>query len=616
MSLLKLQFKPGIVHDVSRYTNSGGWADCNLIRFRFGLPQSMLGWVKYSTSLFLGSCRGIHNWLTLIGQNLLFVPTDIKVYIEDGGNFFDITPLRATNIVANPFAATNGSSTLTVNHTAHGAEAGDYVTISGATALGGNVTATVLNTNYPIAFVVDSNTYRITLPVTANASDTGNGGATVTFEYEIQIGLNTQVGGGGWGASTWGRDTWGSAVDVTTQVELRLWYQDNFGEDLVFNIRNGQIYYWDATGGTSGRAVTLVSLSSDATCPTIASQVLVSDKDRHVIAFGTDNGDGIQDPLLIRFSDMENPFVWETLATNSAGDLLLGSGSEIIRALETKREIIIFTDATIYSMQFLGPPYTFGVQQIAGFVSIVGPNTAIAVDDVVFWMTKSDFAVYDGAVRDLQCTVRDYVFNDMNNAQSDKFFAAHVPEQGEVTWYYCSFDSDEPDKYVTFNYNEKVWYYGMLDRTAWCPASLRSNPIAAANDGYLYYHEIGTDADGTPMNAYIESSPIELNTEGGPGERMMLISRILHDVDFSGSTAVDPEVIFTLKTSRYPGSATNYTATPTATETAATPVSQFTEYTDLRLRGRQVTIRAEKTEVGVNFTFGSPRIEVRPDGRR
>ena len=615
MTLIKLQFKPGIVHDVSRYTNTGGWNDCNLMRFRFGVPQCMGGWVKYSTSTFLGSCRVMHNWLSLAGANYLFVPTHLKTYVEEGGTYFDITPIRASSVIATPFAATNGSSIVTVTDTAHGATVGDYVTFSGATALGGNITDVILNKNYSISSVSNPDVYTITVPVTANASDTGNGGATVGVSYEISIGLDTQVGGGGWGASTFGRSTWGSGIDVTVGSALRLWYQDNYGEDLIFNIRNGGIYYWDATGGTSSHAVTLESLSSDTTCPTVATQILVSDKDRHVIAFGTDNGDGIQDPLLIRFSDMENPFVWQTLATNQAGDLLLGSGSEIIRALETKREIIVFTDATMYSMQFLGPPYTFGIQQIAGYSTIMGSNAAVAVDDFIFWMTKNDFAAYDGSMRNLDCTVRDYVFDDLNTAQSDKFFAAHVPEQNEVLWFYCSSTSNNPDRYVAYNFREKLWHYGQLSRSAWLATSLRNYPVAAQS-GYLYNHEIGIDADGAAMNAYVESAPIELTGETGPGERLMLISRIIHDVDFQGSTAVDPEVIFTIKTSRYPGSATNYTSSPTVSESTSTPISLFTEYTDLRLRGRQVTIRAEKNTVGVNFSFGSPRLEVRPDGRR
>jgi hypothetical protein len=616
MSLIKLQFKPGIVHDVSTYTNTGGWYDCNLMRFRFGLPQTLGGWAKYSTRPFAGVARSLHNWLSLTGDNYLFVGTSDKTYVEEGEEFADITPLRSTVVLNGPFAINDGSNVLTVTSANHGATVNDYVTFSGAASLGGTVTAAVLNQNHQITSVTNNNAFTIQLSVTANASDTGNGGATVTAKYEINVGLNSQIGGGGWGASTWGRSTWGSGVDVTTNVDLRLWYQDNFGEDLIFNIRNGPIYYWDASGGVVSRAVTLESLSSDATCPSIAAQVLVSDRDRHVLAFGCDNGDGVQDPLLIRFSDQENPFVWQTLPTNTAGDLLLGTGSRIIRALETKREIVVFTDATMYSMQFIGPPYTFGIQQISGHTTIVSPNAAIAIDDVVFWMTKHGFAVYDGGLKELDCPVRDYVFNDFNHTQPDKVFAAHIPNHSEVSWFYVSENSQEPDRYVTYNYREQVWYYGQMTRTAWTSSALREYPIAAGTDHYLYNHELGTDADGSVMNSYVESSPVELTTENGPGERHMLISRIIPDIDFEGSTSTAPAMSFTLRTSRYPGSNYNYTSAQSTVQTATVPISQFTEYTDVRLRGRQVVLRAEKNALGVSFTMGSPRIEVRPDGRR
>jgi hypothetical protein len=615
MALIKLQFKPGIVHDVSTYTNTGGWYDCNLMRFRFGLPQSIGGWEKYSSNTFQGLARAMHNWITLAGDNLLFLGTNSKAYIEEGGAFNNITPIRASAVLNGPFAASNGSSTITVTDVAHGAETGDTVIFSGAASLGGNITAALLNTSHVLT-KVDNDSYTVTVAATANGSDSGDGGATVTAQYEITVGLNTEVGGGGWNASTWGRSTWGSGVDVLVSLELRLWYANNFGEDLIFNIKNGAIYYWDATGGVTSRAVTLDSLSSDSTCPTIATQVLVSDKDRHVIAFGCDNGDGVQDPLLIRFSSQENPFVWQSLPTNSAGDLPLGTGSKIVRALETKREIIVFTDATLYSMQFLGPPYTFGIQQIAGFSTIVGSNAAIAVDDYVFWMTKHGFAVYDGSLRELDCPVRDYVFHDFNHSQPGKVFAAHVPNHSEVMWFYCSENATEPDRYVTYNYKEQSWYYGQLTRTAWISSALREYPIAAGTSGYLYNHELGNDADGAAMNSYIESSPVELTVEGGPGERHMLISRIIHDVDFEGSTALTPTVTMTLKTSRYPGSNYNYTSANNVSQSTTVPISQFTEYSDVRLRGRQVVMRIEKNALGVDFTLGSPRIEVRPDGRR
>lgn len=615
MSFIKLQFKPGIMHDISSYANTGGWYDCNLMRFRFGLPQTLGGWQKYSRTQFIGTARSLFNWLTLTGDNLLFVGTNAKAYIEEGGAFNNITPIRATATLTNPFTATNGSSVINVLDVDHLANEGDYVQISGATGLGGNVTASVLNTNLRISRIVDNDNYEITLGVTANASDTGQGGS-VTIQYEIHVGQDTSIGGGGWGASTWGRSTWGSGVPVTTDVQLRLWHQDNFGEDLIFNIRNGPIYYWDATGSVLSRAVTLSSLSSDPTTPTVATQVLVSDRDKHIIAFGCDYGNGIADPLNIRFSDQENPFIWQSLPTNTAGDLIIGTGTRIVKAVETKREIVVFTDATMYSMQFIGPPYTFGIQQISGQTTIIGPNALIAVEDSVFWMTKHNFAVYDGSLRELDCPVRDYVFNDFNHDEPNKVFAAHTPNHSEVSWFYCSENSDEPDRYVTFNYREQLWYYGQLSRTAWSSSQLREYPIGAGSDEYLYNHELGNDADGQAMNSYVESSPIELNTEGGPGDKFMLIRRIIPDVDFDGSSANQPAMSFTLKTSRWPGANYNSTVSQTTTQTATVPIAQFTEYTDVRLRGRQVVIRAEKNELGVAFTFGAPRLEIRPDGRR
>lgn len=615
MSLIKLQFRPGIMHDVSSYTNTGGWYDCNLMRFRFGLPQTLGGWQKYSRNLFTGTARSLHNWLTLDGENLLFVGTNSKALIEEGGAFNDITPIRETASLTNPFTATAGSATINVYDVNHDAMEGDYIQVSGSSGLGGHIYAGILNGNHMVTRVIDIDHYEIIVDNIATSSDTGQGGS-VTIKYEIHTGSNTPIGGGGWGASTWGRSTWGSGVPVTTEIELRLWHQDNFGEDLIFNIRNGAIYYWDATAGITSRAVTLSSLSDDPTTPTVATQVLVSDRDRHIIAFGCDYGDGVVDPLNIRFSDQENPFVWESLPTNTAGDLIIGTGSHIMKAVETKREIVVLTDATLYSMQYIGPPYTFGIQQIAGQTSVVSPNCIIAVDDNVFWMTKHNFALYDGSLREINCPVRDYVFNDFNHQEASKVFAAHTPNHSEISWFYCSSQSDEPDRYVTFNYREQIWYYGQMNRTAWSSSPLREYPIGAGEDYYLYNHELGTDADGEAMNSYVESSPIELTVEGGPGERFMLISRLIPDVDFEGSSATEPAMSFTLKTSRFPGANYNSVAAQTTTQTATVPIAQFTEYTDLRLRGRQVVVRAEKNELGVAFTFGSPRIEVRPDGRR
>lgn len=614
MPLQKLQFRPGIVRDLTGYTNEGGWRVSNLVRFRFGFPETVGGWEKYSTYTFLGTCRSLHNWVTLLGSNLMGVGTNLKFYLERGGEYNDITPLRDTVTLTNPFSATNGSSVITVTDVNHGCVNGDFVTFSGATGLGGNVTAAVLNKEYQITFV-DVDTYTITVAVVANSSDTGNGG-TVTAAYQINVGLNTQVGGTGWGAGTWGRGGWGSATTVSAGNSLRLWSQDNYGEDLVFNVRDGGIYYWDASSGLTARGVTLASLSTDSSTPTLASQVMVSDRDRHVIAFGANQGGSTaQDPLLIRFSSQENPYEWTPTSTNTAGDLRLGSGSIIIKAIETKRETVVFTDTALYSMQFIGPPYTFGIQMISNNISIMGYNTAAALDDTVIWMGEREFFIYTGKTDPLLCPVKDYVFDNMNFSESDKIFAALNSEYNEITWFYPSASSSENDLYVTFNYREQVWTYGALSRTAWIDHGLREYPQATSGDGYLYNHELGTD-DGstnppTPLNAYIESSPVDIEN----GDRFSFIRRIIPDVSFINSTNT-PRLDMTLKTQNYPGS--NYVDGPSSEviRSAVVPVEQYTQVKDIRLRGRSVILRVESNRLGTSWRLGSPRIEIQPDGRR
>lgn len=617
IGLTKLQFKPGIVTDVTGYTNAGGWRDCNMFRFRFGLPQTIGGWSKLSVRTYLGTCRTMNCWTTLSNKTLLSIGTHIKYYIEEGGYFYDITPIRETQALNNPFNATNGSSIITVADVGHGASPNCYVTFSGASGLGPNVTASKLNKNHRILTVPNNDSYTIDVGVTAGASDTGLGGS-VTAKYEINPGLDTEIGGYGWGSSTWGRGTWGSASDSATTGQLRIWHQDNFGEDLIMNVFNGGIYYWQASLGLSTNAVELASLSDDATCPTVAKQVIVSDRDRHVIVFGCDSGDGTMDPLLIRFSNQEDPFTWRTLATNTAGDLRLGSGSEILRAVETKREILVFTDASLHSMQWIGPPYTFGITQISGVVSLMAPLAAASVDDAVYWMGKNGFFVYAGSVNEIPCPVRDYVFNDINLGQSNKISCSHNDLYKEVWWYYPSASSSKCDRYVVFNYSENCWYYGEMSRSCFYHSPVQDFPVGCDEstsdtaDNYLYQHETGTDADGVAINAYIESSPIEL----GDGDSFMFISRMIHDVSFTGSVITNPVAKLTVKTSAYPGADFNYTVESNTTRTAIVPIQQFTPYADIRLRGRQVAFRLEKDISGVALAMGTPRLELRADGRR
>ena len=626
MPLTKLQFRPGIVRDLTSYSNEGGWRDGDKVRFRLGYPEKMGGWAKYSSSTFLGTCRALHNWIGLDGSNFLGLGTHVKYYIEEGGTYNDITPIRSTTAAGDvTFAATDGSATITVSDTNHGAVLGDFVTFSGAVVLGGNVTAAILNAEHEVTAVTNNNVYEITLTVTANASDTGNGGASVVGAYQINIGLNSQIGGTGWGAGTWSRGTWGSAAPggLTTTTQIRLWSHDNFGEDLLINPRDAGIYYWDKGSGTSARAVELsTSGSSQTSVPTICKQVMVSDRDRHVLAFGCDaigansaavQGDGVQDPLLIRFSSQENPVDWWPTATNTAGDLRLGSGSTFVRALETKREILVWTDTALTSMRFIGPPFTFGLQQLASNITIAGPNAAVATEDYVFWMGLDNFYVYAGQTTQLPCTVKEKVFNDINLDQIDKIFAGVNAEFSEVFWFYPAEGSFDNDRYVVYNYLDKVWYFGTLERTAWLDRGTRTFPLATGDNGYVYNHEFGYDADGVAMDSFIESSVMDI----GDGEQFTYIRRVIPDLSFSGSTSIStPQATFTIKARDFPGEDFGNTAAGTTTRTQVSPVEEYTKQLYIRARGRSFAMRVESTALGAKWRLGSPRVDIRPDGRR
>jgi hypothetical protein len=622
MALTKLQFRPGINREITSYSNEGGWYDCDKVRFRFGFPEKIGGWQKYSSSTYLGSARALHNWVALDGSDYLGLGTHLKYYIEEGGAFNDITPIRVTTSAGDvTFSATDGSSVITVTDTDHGAIENDFVTFSGAVSLGGVITADVLNQEYQIVTIVDADTYTITSAIAANSSDTGNGGASVVGAYQLNVGLDTTVGGTGWGAGTWGRGTWGSGAAITTNAELRLWSHDNFGEDLIINPIDGGVYYWDKSNGVITRAVELSTLSGTPTSvPQIAKQVLVSDQDRHVIAFGCDGlganssatqGDGTQDPLLIRFSSQEDPIDWWPTATNTAGDLRLGSGSEFVRAVETKREILVWTNSSLHSMRFIGEPFTFGIQQLASRITIMGPKAVSSVNDNVFWMGVDSFYIYNGRTQEIPCTVKDKVFLDFNQAQRDKVVSGVNTEFTEVFWFYPSASSSENDRYVVYNYGEKVWYYGSLARTAWIDRGIRPNPIAAEG-GYLYNHEIGYDDDGAAMSSYIESSQMDM----GDGEQFTLISRLIPDLTFDGSTNLDPSADFTLQARNYPGGNYLQSAEKSATRTSTSPVEQFTNQLNMRLRGRSFAMKVDSDAVGVRWKLGSPRVDIRTDGRR
>jgi len=629
MPLQKLQFRPGINKDVTSYSNEGGWVDGDKIRFRLGFPEKIGGWLKYSVNTFQGAARALHNWIALDGSNFLGIGTHLKYYIEEGGGFNDITPLRSTTAAGDvTFAATNGSTTITVSDTNHGAVLNDFVEVSGAATLGGNITAAILNAEHKITAVVSSSQYQIVVSATANGSDTGNGGGSVVGKYQINVGLNSQVGGTGWGSSTWGRLGWGSGSSLTTTTNIRLWSHDNFGEDLIINPRDANVYYWDKGVGLGARAVELSTKSGAKSAPQIAKQILVSDQDRHVLAFGCDainssssaaQGNGVQDPLLVRFSSQENAVDWYPTSTNTAGDLILGSGSEFVQAVETKREILVWTDTSLHSMRFIGPPFTFGIQQLASNITIMGPNAAVATEDVVYWMGIDNFYTYSGQTKQLNCTVKDHVFNDFNFSQSDKVYGGINSEFSEVIWLYpsetnslASGGSGENDKYVIYNYKDDIWYYGNLSRSAWIDRGIRTFPIAAES-GYLYNHEFEYDDDGSAMASFIESAPMDI----GDGDRFTLATTVVPDLTFVGSTALSsPQATFTLQARTEPGAAYGSTSSGSTVRTASSPVETFTELLNLRVRGRSFAIKVDSSALGTKWKLGSPRVDIRPDGRR
>ena len=629
MSLEKFIFRPGINREGTDYSNDGGWFDSNLIRFRKGLPEKIGGWAKNTLNTFKSTARALHAWVDLEITKYLGVGATWKYYVKEGDNFYDITPLRVTTSAGDvTFSATNGSSTITVTDTSHGAVTGDFVTFSGAATLGGLVTADVLNQEYQILLVTSANAYTITAKdtsgstVTANASDSGNGGSSVVGAYQINVGLDVYVESTGWGAGTWGAGTWGSSTAITADNQLRLWSHDNFGEDLIMNVRAGGIYYFDISAATLGttRATPLTSLSGANLTPTVALQTLVSDIDRHVVCLGSDaisgsSRTGTIDPMLIAWSDQENAAQWEPLSTNTAGSFRLSAGSQIIGAIRARQETLVWTDTSLYSMTFVGQPFTFGVNLVNEGVGLIGPNAAVNTPKGIFWMDKKGFYTYNGVVQDIPCTVQDYVFSDLNEGQAFQVFGFLNKEFDEVGWFYCAAGETTISKYVVFNYEDSVWSIGELNRTAWIDQGIFDNPMGTytiSDVGYLYNHETGNDADGSPMdNVYIESSDFAL----GNGEDFQSINKIIPDIKFTGSGGTGQTVNVVLKQRNYPGESLSTDSTNTCTAT--------TTKIDTRLRARQAALRIESDDdgsvgvrSGVGFRVGAMRMDVRPNGRR
>ena len=628
MPLQKLLFKPGINREATAYANEGGWFNSNLVRFRKGLPEKIGGWVKATVNSFKSTGRALHAWVDLDGTKYLGLGATWKYYVLEGDVFNDITPIRATTTNGITFAATNGSSTITATDSSHGAVVDDFVTISGAVSLGGVVTAAVLNQEYQITSIT-TNTYTFTAKdtdgdtVTANSSDSGNGGSGVDGSYQLNVGLDVYVASTGWGSGTYGAGTWGSISALGATNQLRIWTHDNFGEDLLINPRGGGVFYWDESSGTSTRAVALSSLSGANLTPTLALQVLVSDVDRHVICFGADplNDSGTArtgaiDPMFIAWSDQEQAEEWQPLPINTAGSFRLSAGSAIIGAVRSRQETLVWTDTSLYSMTFVGQPFTFSINLVNEGVGLIGPKAMVNTPKGVFWMDKKGFYTYTGQVQELPCSVDDYVFSDLNQGQTYQVFGFVNKAFDEVGWFYCSGTNTVIDKYVTYNYTENLWMIGELSRTCWIDEGIFSDPKATGSTddvGYLYNQEHGVDDDGSAMtNVFIESSDFDL----GEGDDYQFISKIIPDIRFIGNAdtgASGQTLDLVLKRRNFPGESLTTALTSSCTS--------VTTKIDTRMRGRQAVFRIQSndddtTVTGMSFRAGATRIDLKPDGKR
>ena len=700
MPFSKIIFKPGVNRENTRYTNEGGWYESDKVRFRQGSPEKIGGWTQYSSTTFLGVCRSLWNWITLSSQNIIGLGTNLKYYLTIGNQYFDITPIRSTVTLSNPFTATAGSSTITVAATSHGALINDFVTFSGAVGLGGNITAGVLNQQYQITSIPNANQFTFTATATANSTDASGspgGGSAVVAAYQVNTGPAFQTPFSGWGAGTWGGGSWGNGQAVKNN--LQIWNAYNFGQNLLFGPRGSGLYYWTAptlsargvalntTGGTVtitnssstgapalitstvnlpnnssiqlgttgalptglstnttyyvvnvlGTAFNVsltqggipISTSSDGSgtqsisllmdVPLFQNYLQVSDSSNFVIVFGTnDYGSSTLDPMLIRWSDQQSTVVWYPDITNQAGSVRLSHGSQIVTAIQTRQEIVVFTDAALYSLQYLGPPYVWGVQLLSENTTIIGPNAAVLASGVIYWMGIDKFYMYDGRVQTLSCDLRRFVFQDMNYYQNEQVYCSTVEGFNEVWWFYVSGTGNQINSYVVYNYLEKNWYYGTMARTAWLDTTLQNNPIAATYNGYLLNQEDGVDDNETgtpaPIDAYISSSEFDV----GDGDHFVFIDRILPDLTFSGSTSgTSPITTMTLYALTDSGSGVTQTYNNNVAYTAAYNITEeFTGQVYTRIRGRQMILKMESNKVGTTWQLGAPRFNMRPDGRR
>lgn len=693
MPLERIQLRPGVNREGTTYSNEGGYYACDKIRFRSGFPESIGGWNILSTNTFQGVARALINWNSLAGENYVGIGTHLKYYIEKGGEYYDVTPLvstvvHAANIITTSYSTLNGgitatatllvlnasasfppsgvinigsekiyyasntSNTLSVltrgyggttaathanadpvgGYTVQVVYAGttpgdnDFVTFSGAVAVGG-ISATALNTEHQVTRTVSAY-YTVTTTEFATSQVTGGGG-TITAAYQIPTGLETYVIGVGWGAGVYSRGGYGSAATIGVAQQLRLWTHDNYGEDLITAPRGGAIYFWDATGGVTSRAVLLSAAATAAGyagtfVPLLTNQLMISGVSRFVVALGANSYDPLDantpfDPLVVRWSGQEDLFQWVPSIINQAGERRISHGSQIISGVVTRQEILIWTDTSLFSMQYIGPPDVFGFDQLADNTSIMSPQAHATVNNVTYWMGVDKFYTYTGRVETLPCTLRQLVFSDINKEQSYQTVCGTNEGFNEVWWFYCSASSTTVDRYVVFNHLERIWYYGTMARTAWLDSPLRAWPMAVDANKRILYHENGVDDGSTTtpaaINSYIESSDFDI----GDGHNFGFVWRMLPDINFTGSDAnatLPPQVTLTIEPRRNSGSAYGTADSPTVTRTATYPIEQYTGQVYTRLRGRQMALKVESNRIGTRWQMGSVRVDVRPDGRR
>jgi hypothetical protein len=629
MPLKKILFRPGVNRENTRYASealgsvntgtnvAGGWYESEKVRFRSGTPEKIGGWQRISSSTFLGVCRSLWNWVTLENYNLIGVGTNLKFYIEKGGVYNDITPIRETaSLGTNPFSA-NGTTTVTVTDATHGCITGDFVTFTGATG----TYASTLNAEFQVT-VLTGNTYTIVTPTALAAGSYG--GASVVAAYQINVGSATEIPLTGWGAGTWGTGPWSIGIPSTTETNIRLWSQSNFGEDLIFAPRSGAIYYWDATTGVETRGVALTSLAGGTDVPTIQNFIFVSDISRFVFAFGcNDYSSAVQDSMLIRWSDQESLINWTPAATTQAGSVRFSHGSELVTCLQTRQEIVVWSDSALYSLQYVGPPAVWQSQLLGDNISIASQNAAATASGIVYWMGVDKFYKYDGRVQTLRCDLRQYIFSDINPLQAGQIFSGTNEGFNEVWWFYCSADSTAIDRYVVYNYSEDIWYYGTMARTAWLDSGLRDYPLAATYSYNLVNQEQGNDDNETGTPAAIAASIGSSEFDIDDGHNFGFVWRVIPDLTFRNSSGdLTPQCTMSLIPYQNSGSGPNDPQSVAGSSNAViqriatAPVEEFTGQVYIRVRGRQMIFQVESNRLGTSWQLGAPRIDIKSDGRR